>query len=322
MPPAIPLLDLQRWYAGPPTEREVFAAELDAALQRSGFLMVAGHGIPAAWKDELRAAASRFFSLPPAVKEQYATAVAGRGWIPPGREANSFYGVDADPKLADLKESYVSGPRAGTGDPAVDNAWFQANVWPAEVPELESLTLRYTEALDELHLTLLEVCATALGLPADWFTLRAQTPTRTLNINRYPPLSVTGPALEGQYRIGPHTDWGTLTILDRQPGYGGLQVLDDTGTWEDAPFVPDAFTINVGDLLARWTGDRWRSSRHRVLPPSDAAPDEELMSLVAFYEVDHDIVVETFAPPIGHGSAYEPVKSGDYLMQRAAAATV
>ena len=322
MPPSIPLLDLRRWFDGSPAEREVFAAELDVALQKSGFLMVAGHGIPCGWKDELRTAASRFFSLPAAAKEHYATAVGGRGWIPPGKEANSFYGVDADPNLADLKESYVSGPREGTGDPAIDLEWFQANIWPAEVPELEALTLRYTEALDELHLTLLEICATALGLPHDWFTLRAKTPTRTLNINRYPPLSVTGPALEGQFRIGPHTDWGTLTILDRQPGYGGLQVMDESGEWENAPFVADAFTINVGDLLARWTGDRWRSSRHRVLPPSETAPDEELMSLVAFYEVDYDIVVETFAPPIGHGSTYEPVKSGDYLMQRAAAATV
>jgi isopenicillin N synthase-like dioxygenase len=322
MPSSIPLLDLQRWFNGSPAERAAFAAELDVALQESGFLMVAGHGIPAEWKVDLRAAASRFFALPTPVKAAYTTEVVGRGWIPPGKEANSFYGIDADPNLADLKESYVSGPRVGTGDPAVDAEWFQANVWPAEVPELEALTLRFAEALDDLHLTLLEICASALGLPADWFTQRAQTPTRTLNINRYPPLSVTGPAREGQYRIGPHTDWGTLTILDRQPGYGGLQLVNDAGEWENAPFVDNAFTINVGDLLARWTGDRWRSTRHRVLPPSDAAPDEELMSLVAFYEVDYDIVIESFPPPIGHLNDYEPVKSGEYLMQRAAAATV
>ena len=92
---------------------------------------------------------------------------------------------------------------------------------------------------------------------------------QTFNINRYPPLSATGPAKEGQYRVAPHTDWGILTILDRQPGYGGLQVQALVGTWAASPYVPGAFTVNVADLLSRWTGGRWRSTRHRVLPPPE-----------------------------------------------------
>ena len=67
--------------------------------------------------------------------------------------------------------------------------------------------------------------------------------------------------------------------------------------WEDAPFVPDAFTINTGDLLARWSGDRWKSNRHRVLPPQADAPDEDLVSLVYFYEADRDAVIEALQPP-------------------------
>jgi isopenicillin N synthase-like dioxygenase len=176
----------------------------------------------------------------------------------------------------------------------------------------------------ELHLDLLRMCAIALGLGLEesWFTDRAQDAPFTFNINRYPSLAVTGRPVAGQYRVGPHTDWGIITILDRQPGYGGLQVHGLDGEWTDAPFVPDAFTVNIADLLARWTGDRWRSTRHRVLPPSAEAPDEELISLIMFFETDVTSVVEPFAAPIGGGAWYAPVTAGDYVLERERAATV
>ena len=68
--------------------------------------------------------------------------------------------------------------------------------------------------------------------------------------------------------------------------------------------MPGAFTINTGDLLARWSGGRWKSNRHRVLPPQAEAPDEDLVSLVYFYEADHDAVVESLQPPIGQPNNY------------------
>ena len=120
---------------------------------------------------------------------------------------------------------------------------------------------------------LLELCAAALGtasagFPKDFFTAVSEHPTHTLNVNWYPPLSLVGVLCQGSTRIGPHTDFGTVTVLDREPGTGGLQIWNAASSeWEDAPFVEDAFTINTGDLLARWSGDRWVSNRHRVLPP-------------------------------------------------------
>ncbi len=105
--------------------------------------------------------------------------------------------------------------------------------------------------------------------------------------------------MPGQFRIGPHTDFGTVTVLDREPGAGGLQVDIDGVGWVDAPYDPEALTVNIGDLLAHWTGLRWRSGRHRVLPPQAGAPHEELVSLVFFFELDHDALVTPLAPPIG-----------------------
>ena len=92
--------------------------------------------------------------------------------------------------------------------------------------------------------------------------------------------------------------------------------------WEDAPYEPGAFTVNTGDLLARWSGGRWKSNRHRVLPPQAEAPDEDLISLVYFYEADHDAVIESLQPPIGKPNDYAPVVSAQFLKERLDAITV
>jgi len=315
----IPLIDLDRWRGG---DRTAVAAETDAALRESGFLMVSGHGVSVELRERLRAAAKRFFALPVEQKAPYAAPVSGRGWIPVGREANSFYGVQADAARADLKESYTAGREHQTGDAALDETWFKPNVWPAEIPELAELSAEYTRVIRALNDELLTICATALGLAEDWFARRSRNSPHTFNINRYPPLSETGAPREGQFRVGPHTDWGMLTILDRQVGYGGLQIQTLDGEWIDAPHVENAFTINVGDLLSRWTGDRWRSTRHRVLPPPSQSPTEELISLIVFLEADFDTVVTPLPAPIGHRQDYPPVVAADFFLERSNAATV
>lgn len=318
----IPLIDIERWVTGSADERAELAAAVDGALRTSGFLLVSGHGIAPSVRGDLRAAAHAFFASPPEVKERYATFVGGRGWVPPGKEANAYYGEVPDAAKADLKESWASGRQLVTGDPDVDADWFAPNVWPAEVPAFEPAATRFAEEGFALFITLLEIFDEALGLPLGWFAGKVQRTPYTVGINHYPSMRVTGPPVAGQYRIAPHTDWGTITILDRQLGAGGLQVERLDGTWIDAPWVDDAFTINIGDLLARWTGDRWRSTRHRVLPPQTEAPDEALMSLVLFYDADVDAVVEPLPPPIGNVCDHPPITAGDYLRERVAAAAV
>jgi isopenicillin N synthase-like dioxygenase len=314
----IPLLDISVWRSGPGPRRDALARRLDGALRQSGFLLIEGHGIDPDLGAAIRAEAARFFALPAQLKQAYSAPVGGRGWIRPGGEANAFYGETADPERADLKESLTMGRSFATGDPATDAEWFAPNVYPAECPGLEPLCERYATEVQDLYYELLEACAAALGLAGDFFTSRSCRSPHTFNINRYPPLAQTGMPLDGQFRVAPHTDWGMLTILDRQPGYGGLQVQMPNGEWADAPYEPGAFTINVGDILARWTAGRWRSTRHRVLPPSAQDPDEELVSLILFHEADMDTVVEPLFP----GTSYQPVTAADYLRERTAAASV
>ncbi|MFE0178981.1 isopenicillin N synthase family dioxygenase [Streptomyces sp. NPDC059002] len=280
----IPTVDLGPWLSGDPEARARTARTVDEALRTAGFLLVTGHGVDPALRSAIRESARGFFRLPDAAKRPYAVRVGARGWLGPGAEANSYAEGTAAPP--DLKESLSFAADEPTGDPAVDAEWFLPNTWPAETPELRDLVETYLGQMRALSDRLLELLGVALGEGADFFTRHTGHPTWGFNINWYPGTEVVGTPEPGQFRIGPHTDFGTVTVLDRQAGRGGLQVFTDEDGWQDAPFDAEALTVNIGDLMARWTGGRWQSGRHRVLPPPAELPAEELMSLVYFYECD------------------------------------
>ncbi|MFJ2773550.1 isopenicillin N synthase family dioxygenase [Streptomyces sp. NPDC087300] len=280
----IPAVDLAAWLSGDAEARARTARTVDEALRTAGFLLVTGHGVEPALRTAIRESARAFFHLPGDAKRPYAVRVGERGWLGPGAEANSYAEGTAAPP--DLKESLSFAADEPTGDAAVDAEWFAPNTWPDQTPELRALVETYLRRMRALSDRLLELLAAALGEPADFFTRHTGHPTWGFNINWYPGRETVGEPEPGQFRIGPHTDFGTVTVLDRQAGRGGLQVFTDEGGWEDAPFDAAAFTVNIGDLMARWTSGRWQSGRHRVLPPPAEEPAEELMSLVYFYECD------------------------------------
>lgn len=309
----IPTVDLTPWLTGTPRARARTARTVDEALQSAGFLLVTGHGVDPGLRSRIRTAARAFFALPVEAKQVYGARVGGRGWLGPGAEANGrAEGTEAPP---DLKESLTFATHEPFGDPVLDAEWYAPPVWPAEVPELRPPCEEYLTRMAELENHLLSLLGEALGLEPDFFTRHMSRPTYGFNINWYPAREVTGEPEPGQFRIGPHTDFGTVTVLDRQTGRGGLQVFTDEDGWQDAPYDPDALTVNIGDLMARWTGDRWRSGRHRVLPPPADAPAEELMSLVHFGECTPGTRVESVPAPVGR-VAYEPVDSHVYLRER------
>jgi isopenicillin N synthase-like dioxygenase len=315
----VPTIDLRPWLNGDEETRAALARTVDRALQTAGFLLVTGHGVEPGLRAGIRRAAREFFLLPVEVKQRYEAKVGGRGWLGPGAEANGYAeGTETPP---DLKESLTFATDEPFGDPVVDAEWYAPNVWPAEVPALQTLCKEYLAEMAALEKELLTLLGYALGLERDFFSRHMDHPTYGFNINWYPGTDVVGEPLPGQFRIGPHTDFGTVTILDRQAGKGGLQVYTDAGGWEDAPYDAAAFTVNIGDLLARWTGDRWRSGRHRVLPPPVDAPAEELMSLVYFGECAPGTRVESVPAPVGR-VAYPPVDSHVYLREKLDSITI
>ncbi|MEO1060880.1 MAG: 2-oxoglutarate and iron-dependent oxygenase domain-containing protein [Actinomycetota bacterium] len=323
MTDSIPLVDLEPWFAGSPEQRETLARKVDEHLQRCGFLVVTSHRLPQEVLDDCRAKARTFFHLPLEVKSRVAMeGSAYRGWIGSELESNAAsYGVDTPP---DLKETYAFGPV--DVDDSVGRAVperFPPNVWPDTVPGLGGAFAAFWRAARALNDELLDVCSVALGLPTTHLRELSSAPTSTATVNWYGPRGGHEP-LPDQFRVGPHTDFGVLTVLDREFGLGGLQVQHEDGSWVGAPDVPGGLVINTGDLLRRWTNDRWCSNVHRVLPPPAEAPTEELISLVYFGEPNHDAVVETFesCTSADRPARYEPILASRYLDEKMAALAV
>lgn len=312
----IPLIDLEPWFRGTDADRQALADEVDAHLCEVGFLVVTGHGIAAEIFDECRAAVREFYSLPVETKQQYRVRPGGayRGWVAVGEESNAgAYGVDAPP---DVKETFALGaPDVEDERRALMPRWFAPNVYPAEIPEFQPTVERFMRSCRDLYLELLVLLARALRLDDDALSRHCLQASHSASVNWYPPRNaLAAEPLEGQFRIGPHRDYGTITILDRQPGLGGLEVMAG-GEWVTAPWVDGSLTVNTGLLMGRWSNDRWSPNEHRVLPPPADEPAEELISLVSFHGADPEAVIE---PLDGCWDAqnpkrYEPVLAGEHL---------
>ena len=306
--PAVPVVDLAPWYSGDPEGRRQVATDVDRALCEVGVLLVTGHPLSPPLVSCVREEARLFFAEPPAVKAELATFPGGRGWVPSGGGAS-----------ADLVESFGFGaeePPAGVlGTP--EEEWFGPNVWPPGTPCLRTAATAFTRCCAVVADELLRVLALALDLDPEFFVSRCADGAWRADLTWYPARQTVGSVAPGQMRVAPYTAPGTLTLADREPGLGCLQVQTLDGEWVDVPSVPGALTVAAGDLLARWTGDRWRSAPHRVLPPPVEAPAEELLSLAFGAEPDPLAVVDRLPTAAAGPTRYAPVTAGQFRRERA-----
>jgi isopenicillin N synthase-like dioxygenase len=311
----IPVLDLTEWRTADAARRSAIGAALDAALRATGLFLLRGHDVPPALTDRMRTRGRAFFALPDEVKRRYAVRRPyDNGWR--GLGGLDVGAVNGQAGAPDLHEAYHVGPLHRTGDPSFDATYYPRNRWPEEQPGLRDTALAYTEQMTRVAHEVLGVLAAVLGLPGDFFTSRCQRATWTQNVNWYPSLRAVGGVSEGQMRVGPHTDFGTLSLLDRQQGIGGLEVWNEEEGWFRPTYEPGTLVVNLGDLMNLWTDGRWRSLRHRVLAPSEAAPDEELVSLVYFFEADPDAEIVPLAAPVGGGAGMRPVVAGASILEK------
>lgn len=199
---------------------------------------------------------------------------------------------------------------------AADFAWA-ANLWPAEPPGFREAMLGYYRAMSELADRLMRLFALGLRLPESFFDGRIDRAISALRLLNYP--DQPGPPEPGQLRAGAHTDYGSLTILLPQDAPGGLEVQGPDGTWHGVPTVPGGFVINLGDLMARWTNDRWRSTLHRVVnPPPDAAGSTRRQSIAFFHQPNWEAEIACLPTCLAPGEVpkYPTVRSGPHLASK------
>ncbi|GAA3140214.1 isopenicillin N synthase family oxygenase [Nonomuraea salmonea] len=237
--------------AGNEAGKEAVAEAIGAACRDSGFFYIRGHGVPAELIDRLDAAARRFFALPDEVKQEIAMERGGRAWrgfFPVGGELTSG--------RPDLKE----GVYFGAEEPPGPRPLHGPNLFPAQVPELRAAVLDYLGRMTEVGQAVMAGVALSLGLDEGYFrTGYTADPTILFRIFHYPP----GPPDDADtWGVGEHTDYGLLTLL-LQDANGGLQVHTRSG-WVEAPPLEGTFVCNIGDMLDKLTGGRYRSTPHRV----------------------------------------------------------
>lgn len=313
----VPVIDVSRWTTGSTEERSALALAVDEAARTTGFLQITGHGIPDTVQADLAAAMDAFFALPLAEKKALcAPPEINRGYTPPRAEKLSLSLGVSSPE--DLFEAFNVGVDGSTcPDGTLPAAYFPANAWPdpQRVPGFREAVEGWFARAGALARRLTGIFAYALGLPEGFFRPYTDRSVDVLRLNNY--------ALpDGETRIEPdrmgmgaHTDYGIVTVLwaDRVPG---LQILDLEGRWRDVLPAEGALLVNLGDALARWTNDRWRSTLHRVLPPAD--PEGRLVrrrSAAYFHDGNHDAVISPLpgCVPAGSEPLYPPLTVGDHI---------
>ena len=314
----VPVIDISGFTERDDDRRQVIAEQVDRAARTVGFMQITGHGIPELAADGLTEAMDGFFALPFEQKDQVRppSVEVNRGYTGPKTESLSYsLGVTSP---ADLFEAFNVGSQAA--DFAVLDAEFEehypANMWPDRPAMFERNVNEWMAQAGGLARTLTEVFAVSLGLPADYFKSYTDHSIDMLRMNRYSMPDGDVRLEPGQLGMGPHTDFGIVTVLWADDVLPGLQILDSDGGWHDVRPAPGALLINLGDLLARWTNDRWISTMHRVLAPIDDAGRPIMRRSAAyFHDGNADAVVGCLpgCADAANPALYEPISVAEHI---------
>ncbi|MFE0132664.1 isopenicillin N synthase family dioxygenase [Streptomyces sp. NPDC059037] len=322
-PFAVPVIDITPYVAdgGPEAERARVAREIDDACARVGFIQILGHGIPDAVLDGLTGAVDGFFALPLPAKKAYRVTGANRGYSPPQSESLSLsLGVESAARMNDFFEAFNIGTEARSF-PGLDLSEddYGLNVWPAEVPGFEPAVRAYFEQAGRVARTLTRIFADALGERPDFFEPLTDHSIDVLRMNNYALPEGTA-ALDGDLiGMSEHTDFGLVTVLWADQ-VAGLQVLGTDEVWHDVTPVDGALLVNLGDLTARLTNDRWMSTLHRVKPPTVDGGIVRRRSAAYFHDGNVDAVIATLPGHLDAADelAYEPILVRDHIKAKLA----
>jgi isopenicillin N synthase-like dioxygenase len=282
---------------------------LGRALEEVGFAYIAGHGVPPPVIDGAFSASRAFHASPDGLKHSLAINEWHRGFM---AMATSTVVTSSVAKVTrpNLSESLmvmhdVTPDEAG---PPLQGP----NQWPGWLPDFRAAIDAYRSEVERVSRRIIRLIAMALGLEETALDRYFARPTTFLRLLYYPPHPVE--AGDDQFGSAPHTDYGIITLL-AQDGSGGLQVRRRDGGWIDAKPLPGTFVLNVADMLARWTNDRFVSTPHRVI---NNRTESDRFSLPFFFDSDMDAVIECLPTCAGPGNPpkYAPVRYGDYLMDR------
>ena len=266
----LPVIDLAAEREGGRDARLAVAESIDAAFRSVGFCYITNHGIPAATIDNAFNVAERFFKLPSERKNSVAVNASYMGYTGQDKSNQFHVSYSADGSISRAgaykstsKESYVTMWEAAERASS-DAGRGSVNVWPEFMPEFRAGLFTYFGEFRRIGDRIMTLLAMALRLEDEFFRTRFEDPLSLCIANYYPPLSGEN-VRAGMVSLPAHSDYSCITMVV-QDDVGGLEVLERSSQrWIAAPPIPGSFVLNVGDLLARWSNNRYVSTPHRVM---------------------------------------------------------
>jgi len=296
------------------------AEEVARTCKETGFLIISGHGFPLELLERAQRQLFAFFDLPAETKNR---------WHPSGPSKQRGYHGFATRGLAytlgeqtppDLRESVFLGPvndhrayYAGLPEAATS---YAPNMIPDQPPGLAATLVSLYREYERLARDMMRIFAGALELPRGFFDGTLDRHFSIMSCHHYPVLEQ--PPLPGQLRTGAHTDYGAMTILAATDAEGGLEVRMPDGNWAGVCPRPGEFVVNLGDMMARWTNERWASTLHRVVNPPLGMAQSRRLSIGMFVHPNYDQRIECVPTCLSAGEkARHPViTAGEHIKRK------
>ena len=282
----IPVIDFARVFAGEPGARERLVPEVRHACEEVGFFYAFGHGVPEAAIDRAFAASRAFHALPLADKLKLRLNDNNIGYLPVNASVQGASTVHKATRPNRNESFFISHDRGPDHPDVIAGTPLRGrNQWPDSMEKMRLDMMGYFQALGAMCDRMLPVFATALDMPPDFFApFFAGEAHANLRFLHYPPQDSGEDNLFGQ---APHTDNSFMTALARTD-VPGLAVRLPSGEWFPPPIIPGTFLINLGNIMRRWSNDRFLSTPHGVL--NDSGTDR--YSIAYFHSPNPDSVIE------------------------------
>jgi isopenicillin N synthase-like dioxygenase len=316
----IPTIDIGPFLEGDAAAKRKIAEQVAHSCERTGFLIISGHRFPAELLERAQRQLFAFFDLPVEKKNR---------WHPTGPSRQRGYHGFATRGLAytlgeqtppDLRETVFLGPvddqrsyYAGIPEAATS---YAPNLIPNQPQGLDATLIALYREYERLARDMMRVFAAALRLPEQFFDGTLERHFSIMSCHHYPVLEK--PPLPGQLRTGAHTDYGAMTMLAATDAEGGLEVRLRDGSWAGVRPRPGEFVVNLGDMMARWTNERWASTLHRVVNPPLGMAQSRRLSIGMFVHPNYDQRIECVPTCLAPGekARYPVITAGEHIRRK------
>jgi isopenicillin N synthase-like dioxygenase len=304
----IPIIDFSGFYSDDLSRRRKIINEVDHCASKIGFMYAKNLSVRNELIQSAFQSSAKFFNLPTNEKKHF---------VYEGADNNHGYQGFASERLdqnnpVDLKEAFTMRD--------IPRSIKEGRPWPSDGYRDIAAQL-FERSLADAN-TVMEAFAEALGLPLNFFRKCHNGEVITLRYLHYP--LIDQKPKEGQLGAGAHTDYGTVTLL-YQDDVGGLEVKGTDGKWHQAKYIPDTVIINTGDLMSRWTNEKYRSTLHRVRARTQQeAKATDRYSIAFFTDPDNKTPVSVLpnCQSRSNPPKFKDTTAGEHIKERIAASLV